>query len=146
MKKIIKIIITLTVIISSLSPTFAENWYIENILNLDYTIEENNLELSQINYYHFNTVQYKNIYLNMKKVNELLKKWIINNYKNWTYWYYQVNWIIKNHNNFTYNLNQFFFYLKIKESWANYVELNTAIKRSSINVINSYNRIKNLIK
>ncbi len=146
MKKIIKAIITLTVIISSLSSTFAENWYIENILNLDYTIEENNLELSQINYYHFNIVQYNNIYLNMKKVNGLLKKWIIDNYKNWTYWYYQVNWIIKNHNNFTYNLNQFFFYLKIKESWANYVELNTAIKRSSINIINSYNRIKNLIK
>lgn len=146
MKKIISIIITLTLILSSLSTTFAEEWYIERLFDLNYNIEETNLNLSQINYIHFNEEKYNRIYNEFKTVDSILKKWFMKNYREWNYEYYQINWIITNYNNFIYHTNQFFFFIKLKEQNNNYTENNTAIIRSYTNMRSSYNKVKNLIK
>jgi hypothetical protein len=146
MKKIISIIITLTLILSSLSTTFAEEWYIERLFDLNYNIEETNLNLSKINYIHFNEEKYNRIYNEFKTVDSILKKWFIKNYREWNYEYYQINWIVTNYNNFIYHTNQFFFFIKLKEQNNNYTENNTAIIRSYTNMRSSYNKVKNLIK
>ncbi len=146
MKKIITYIITLTIIFSSLSNTFAEEWYIEKLFNLNYEVEDLSLNFSEINYIHFNQEKYNRIYRELKVVDSLLKKWFIKNYKNWTYDYYKINWIVKNYNNFIYYTNEFLFYQKLKEQQNNYSEINSAIITSSINMRSSYTRLKNIIK
>ena len=146
MKKITKLIITLSLIFSSLSTTFAKEWYIESLLNLNYSVEEYKLDLVKIDYINFNNKKHKQVYNKLKTSNDILKKWFIKNYKDWKYKSYQINWIIKNYNNFVYHTNKLFLFLKIKEQNNNYTELNTAILRSYINMKTSFTRVQNIIK
>jgi len=146
MNKIIKLIITLTIIFSSLSNTFAEEGYIENLFNLNYWIEEFDLNLHNIKYIHFNNEKYNKIYREIKTVDSLLKEGFVRNYKNWEYNYYQMNWIVNNYNKFIYNTNQFFFFIKLKENNNNYSEINSAIMNSYRNMKIYYLKVKNLAK
>ena len=146
MKKIITFIITLSIILSSLSTTFAEEWYIERLLDLNYQVEEYSLDLTEINYIHFNDDKYNKMYNELKTVNSLLKKWFITNYKNWEFDYYQISWIVKNYNDFIYHTNQFFFFIKLKEQRPYYKELDSAILNSSRNMRSSYSKVKNITR
>jgi hypothetical protein len=146
MKKIIKIIITLSIIFSSLNATFANEWYIDNLFNLNIEVEKTKLNLLEIKYFHFNNEKYNKLYNELNIVNKLLKKWFIKNYNDWIYSYYQINWIITNYNNFIYYTNQFFFFTKLKENNNKYKECNSAILKSIINMKNSYIKVKNIVK
>jgi len=146
MKNIIKFIITLSLIFSSLSTTFAEEWYIEKLLNLNYGIEAMNLNLKNINHQSFHNEKYNKIYNELKNIDNIFKKNIMKNYRDWKYWYYQINWIIKNYNNFIYHTNMFLSFLKIKEQNNYYSEINHAIISSYTNIKESYNNMKNIIK
>lgn len=146
MKKIITFIITLSVILSSLSTTFAEEWYIERLLDLNYWVEQYNLDLSNIDYIYFNDDKYNRIYRELKTVDSILKKWFMKNYRNWKLEYYQISWIVTNYNNFIYHTNQFFFFLKLKEQRPYYTELDSAIINSSRNMRSSYNKVKNITR
>ncbi len=146
MKKIIIFIITLSLFFSSLSNTFAEEWYIEKILDLNYYSEEYELNLKSIDYIYFNNLKSYNMYKNIKNIDSKFKKLLINQYRQWELEYYQINWIITNYNNFIYYTNKFFYYLKLKEQNYNYVELDKAIINSSKNMRNSFIHIKNITK
>ena len=146
MHKIITAIITTLVIFSSISTTNAEDSYIERLLDLNYWVEQYNLDLSEIKYISFNNDKYNRIYNELKMVDSILKKEIMKNYRNWDYTYYQANWIVTNYNNFVYYTNKFFFYLKLKEQNNNYKEVDTAIIRNYTNMRTSYNTMKNIIK
>lgn len=146
MKKITSFIITLIVFFSSLSISFAEEWYIERLLDLNYWVEQYNINLSSINYIHFNDAKYNNIYNELKTIDSILRNEFMKKYRNWEYKYYQTNWIIKNYNYFVYYTNKFFFYLKMKESNKNYKELDTAIINSYRNMRSSYTKVKNIVK
>jgi len=146
MKNIIKFIIALSLIFSSLSTTFAEEWYIEKLLNLNYGIEAMNLNLKNINYINFNNEKYNKIYNELNTIDNIFKKNIMKNYRESKYWYYQINWIIKNYNNFIYHTNMFLSFLKIKENNNSYSEINHAIINSYTSMKESYNNMKNIIK
>jgi hypothetical protein len=146
MKKIILFIITLSFIFSSLSNTFAEEWYIERLLDLNYWIEQYDIELSNINYIHFNDEKYNRIYNELKTVDSILKNEFMKKYRSWEYWNYQTNWIIKNYNNFIYYTNKFFYFLKLKEQNPNYKEVDTAIMSSYKNMKSYYNNFKNIVR
>jgi len=146
MNKIIKFIITLTIIFSSQSNTFAEEGYIENLFDLNYWVEELDLDLHDIKYIYFNNEKYNRIYREIKTVDSLLKDGFMKNYRNWEYDYYQMNWIVNNYNKFIYNTNQFFFFIKLKEQNSNYSEVNSAIMSSYRNMKIYYSKVKNLAK
>ena len=146
MNKIIKLIITLTIIFSSQSNTFAEEGYIENLFDLNYWVEELDLDLHDIKYIYFNNEKYNRIYREIKTVDSLLKDGFMKNYRNWEYDYYQMNWIVNNYNKFIYNTNQFFFFIKLKEQNSNYLEIDSAIMSSYRNMKIYYSKVKNLAK
>ena len=110
MKTIIKSIIVLSLIFTSLSSTFAKEWYLEILLDLNYWIEQKNLDLENINYIYFNNNKYNRIYNELKTVDSLLKESFIKQYREWKLKYYQINWIVSNYNNFIYHTNQFLFF------------------------------------
>ena len=146
MKKIINIIIAISLLLSSLSTTFASQWYLETLLDLNYWIEEHNLELAELDNIYFKNKLFNKVHNKLKKADKILKREIIQKYRNWEYEYYQVNWIVKNYKNFIYHANQFFYYLKIEEQHPNYRDLDTAILRSYRNMNSNYRKVKNLIK
>lgn len=146
MKKIYKIIIIIFFIISSYKYAYTEEWYIEKLLNLNYIIEENNIELIKIKYYSFNNSSYNNLYKNLKYIENTLKKEIMKNYKNWKYTYYQVNWIINSYKDFIYYINNLLSLLKIKEKNIDYIDLDRALLNTYTNIRSSFTKIKNLVK
>jgi hypothetical protein len=146
MTKIIKVIITLTIIFSSLSNTFAEEGYIENLFDLNYWVEELDLNLHEIKYIHFNNEKYNRIYREIKTVDSLLKNGFMKNYREWIYDYYQMNWIVSSYNKFIYNTNLFLYFIKIKEENNQYSEVNSAIISSYRNMNIYYSKVKNLAK
>jgi hypothetical protein len=146
MTKIIKVIITLTIIFSSLSNTFAEEGYIENLFDLNYWVEELDLNLHEIKYIHFNNEKYNRIYREIKTVDSLLKNGFMKNYREWIYDYYQMNWIVSSYNKFIYNTNLFLYFIKIKEENNQYSEVNPAIINSYRNMNIYYSKVKNLAK
>ena len=146
MKKIILSIITFCFIFSSLSITFAEEWYIERLLDINYWVEQYNLKLSNIYYIHFNDEKYNRIYNELKTIDSILRNEFMKKYRNWEYKYYQTNWIITNYNNFIYYTNKFFYFLKLKEQNSNYKELDPAIISSYKNIRSSYIKVKDIIR
>ncbi|MFK7780072.1 MAG: hypothetical protein QM490_02895 [Candidatus Gracilibacteria bacterium] len=145
MRKIITYIIAFIIFFSSLSITFAEEGYIEKLLDLNFGVEEYNLNLSSIDYIHFNNPQYNHIYNELKTIDSILREEFMKKYRSGEYEYYQTNGIITNYNNFVYYINRFFFYLKIKEG-NSFIELDTAIIRNYRNMRSSYTKVKNIVK
>jgi hypothetical protein len=145
-KKIISLIITFFIFFSSLNNTFANEWFIEKLLDINYWVEEYNLNLINLNYINFNNPKYNNIYNELKNADSILRNEFMKKYRNWEYEYYQTNWIIINYNNFIYYTNKYLYYTKISESPNDYTELNTAIIRSYRNMRSSYIKVKNNVK
>lgn len=145
MKKINYLIITF-IIILNINNTYAKDWYLENILDLNYWIVEYKLNLSNIDYIYFENIKYNQIYKKIKQVDSLLKNEFIKKYRKWKYEYYQTNWIITNYNNFIYHTNMFLKFLNIKEKNHNYREINSAILKSYTDMRSSYKKVKNIVK
>jgi len=146
MKYLLQFITISYLLLSSMSSTFAEEWYLETLLDLNYWVEEHNIEISELDYIYFNNDLYNQVYNEVQNIDRVLKNEFINKYRNWEYEYYQVNWIIQNYKNFIYHTNKFFFYLQIEENHSNYKELDTAILRSYRNMRSSYRKVKNIIR
>lgn len=146
MKKIITIIISTIFFFSSMTNTFAKEWYIEKLLDLNYWLEEHNLELAKINEITFSNPEYNKIYNQLIISDRILKDEFIKKYRKWEYTYYQFNWIVSSYKNFIYNTNRFFYYLKIEEQNNNYEEMDKAIKNSFLNMRSSFIKMKNLVK
>lgn len=146
MKKIIYSIIVTFLVFSSTNISFANDWYIEKLLDFNSIVQKQELDLSELKYIEFDNEKYNRIYSGIKTVDSILRKWFIKNYNEWKYEYYEINWIIKNYNDFIYHTNQFFYFIKLKQQNKNYVELNSALKKSTIDMISSYNKVKFIIK
>ena len=125
MKKIITIIITLTIFFSTINISFAERtyneWYIEQLLDLNIWIEEYDLTLAHITQIYFSDVNTQNLFEEFKRTSYLLNEEIIKSYREWKFDYYQVNWIISNQKKFIYHINRLFYYISIKEQNSNYI-------------------------
>lgn len=146
MKKIINIIITLSIFFSSMDYTFAEEWYLEKLLDLNYWVEEHNIELAKMDNVNFNNPEFNKVYNELQNIDRVLKDEFIKKYRNWEYTYYQVNWIVTNYKNFVYHANKFFYMLKIEENNPNYDEMGKAILNSYTNMRSSFKKVKNIVK
>ena len=146
MKYLVSIIISLSLFFSSISNSFAEESFIDNLLNISYEAEEINLNLSEIKDIKFKEEKYNNLYKKLKKINHILKSGIIKNYKNWKYDYYKTNWIINSYNNFIFYVNDFLLLLKFKEENKNYWEINSALYKTSLNIRSNYIKLQNIIR
>lgn len=145
MKKFSTIIITLICFFSIVNKSFAWEWYIEELLDINYWIEEYELELQNLEFIYF-LDENKNIMFNeFNKINELLKKEIITKYKNKKFNYYQTKWIIWSYKKFIYYTNRLFYYISLKEKKYNYNELDESILKTYLNVRIYYKKTESLI-
>ena len=144
MKNILKIIIALITFFSTINTTFASEWYIEQILDLNYWIEEYNLELSDLDNISFRDQTTNEMFEEFKRMNTLLKGEIIYKYRNNEFDFYQTSWIVSSHKKFVYNTNKLFYYISLKEEGYNYWELDTAILKSYRKIRIYYRKVKNL--
>ncbi len=145
MRKFIKIIITFFIFISTTITINANEWYIERLLQINSWVEAFDIELASIDKYHFKNTSLRNTYLELIKVASLLKDEIIKKYKNDEFEYYQTKWIIENYKKFIYYSNQIFYFLKLREKWYKWNEINNAIMKSYQNIRTYYRRLKRLI-
>lgn len=146
MKYLVVLIISLSLFFSSITNSFAEESFIDNLLNISYQPEEINLNLTEIKNITYKQDKYNTLYKKLKKVNYILKSGIIKNYKDWKYDYYKTNWIINSYNNLIFYINDFLLLLKFKEENNNYWEINSALYKTSLNIRSNYIKLKNIIR
>lgn len=144
MKKFTRCILMIILLFSIVNYTFASEWAIEELLDLNYGIEEYQINLIDIKYIDFKTDENIWKYENMRSMNEILKKEVMRKYRNWNYEYNTINGIITNQKNFIYYTNKYFSYLRIKEKWESWSEINEAILSSYRSMKSYYNRLKAL--
>jgi hypothetical protein len=142
MKKFTRYILMIILLFSIVNNTFAEEWAIEQLLDLNYGEEEYQINLIDIKYVDFKTD--KNIwkYEYMRSMNNSLKSIIKEKYRNGDYAYHTVNGIITNQKNFIYYTNKYFSYLRLKEKWETWSEINEAILSSYRSMKSYYSRLK----
>jgi hypothetical protein len=146
--KILSFILTIMLIIPIFQDAYAAEyspWYIDQLLDLNYWIEEYDLELEYIDYIYFSNPQTQAIFENFKEVNRILKDEIIRKYRAWEFEYYQTKWIITNQKMFVYHTNKFFHYLSIKEQNPEYIETDNFILKNYSNMRIYYNRLRHLV-
>jgi len=147
MKNIIKSIIILSLIFSSLNLTKAEykQDYIQNLFDFEAEEEIQSLNLWNIEFQSFKNEKYSNLQYGLKKSDDYIKTELIKKYRNNEFWYYQTRWIISNYNNFLYYSNSYLYYLKQKELYPKDKFVDYNIKDSYISMKSSYTKVKNLI-
>ena len=144
MKNFSKLIITLICFFSIANNTFASEWYIEQLLDLNYWIEEYDLELANLDYIYFTDEITNEMFTEFRKINELLKWEIISKYRSNEFDFYKTNGIISSHKKFVYYTNRLFYYISLKEQRQDYKELDDAILKTYKNVRIYYRKVKNL--
>jgi len=145
MKKFILHIIVVISFFSIANTSFADEWYIEKLLDLNYWIEEYSLQLPSFNTLYFKDSNTQNMFKELDHINELLKQEIMKKYRSWEFDYYQVNGIVSSHKNFVYYSNKLFYYISLKDQWYRYKELDDAILINYRNTKSSYRKVKNLV-
>lgn len=146
MKKIINIIIITIFFFSSFKYTFAQEWYMEKLLDLNYWVEEHKIEITKLESIYFNNPEFSIAYDELRGMDRVLKDEFLKKYRNWEYTYYQINWIITSYNKFIYHANKFFNLLKIEEQNPDYEEIDKAILNSYTNMRSSFRKVKNIVK
>lgn len=117
----------------------------EQLLELKVGPEAYELELADLDTYHFRDLQVQQIYSEVVKTNSLIKKQIIQKYANDELDYYATQWIVTNYRYFIYHTNRFFEYLKVKETTPWVTETDDAILTHYRKMRTHYNRVKYLV-
>lgn len=123
----------------------AEEWYIETLLDLNYWIEEYDLELEQIDYVYFSNSTTRQIFQNFEIANTLLKNEIINKYRSEEFDYYQTKAIIKSQKMFVYHVNRLSYYLSVKEQNPSFVDTDTFILKHYSNARLFYKKVRHYV-
>jgi len=145
MKIITFIIISFFIFLSTTITAEASEWYIEWLLQINSWVEAFDIELANIDTYYFENESLRNTYLEFTKVASLLKNEIIRKYENDEFEYYQTKWIIKNYKKFIYYSDQIFYFLKLREKWYRWKEIDNAVLESYQNIRVYYKRLKRLV-
>lgn len=144
MWKIFLFIISILSFFSISTTTKANDWYLEELLNINYWVEEFKLKLENLDDIYFNDAKTREIYENFKKVDLVLKNEFINKYKAWDFDYNKTNSLINNYNYFIFHSNKFFYYTKLRESRID-KEVNDAILSNYTYLRTYYKRVKFII-
>lgn len=146
MKKLLLPIISIFAFFSIVNISLAEETYLDEILDLQYWIEEYNLNLSNIEYIYFSDDSKREIYQSYKNTDSILKELFMDYYRAWEIDYYSMNWIITNYNLFVYHTNKFLYYLSLQEKSGDYIDFDSAISRNYSLSRSHYNKVKELLK
>ena len=145
MKNILVYILAIFSLLSISNNSFASEWYVEQLLDINIWIEEYDLELANMDIMYFRDYRMQEKFHDFQEINQILKSEIINKYRTWDFDYYQTKWIITNHKNFVYYVNELFYYISIKETSPYYKEVDDAILKSYEKVRSNYRRVKILV-
>ncbi len=146
MKKIITSIIVLISIISIQSPVFASDEPIfERILDLNYWVEEYDLQLAYLDQMYFFDKNLNNMHSEFQKANDNIKEEIIMYYRQGRFTNYQTQGIVRAQKNFVYYTNQIFTHMKYKELDPNYADVDGQILDNYRKARSSYNKVKQVI-
>lgn len=145
MKKILRIASIILLSSFIFNNTYAKDWFISELLDLNEWVEKLDIELVNIDNIYFKDKDTQNTFDLFKKTSETLKNEIIRKYENWDFEYYQTKWIITNYKLFVYHTNEYFKYKKLKEKYPNDKEVDNFILKNYSLMRVHFNRIKQLI-
>lgn len=134
--------------ISLFPSSYAEEWYIENLLDIQTWPEIYKINTILMDEYYFKDKLIKNIYSKMKQADKLLKQAIIFQYKANKLDYYKTNAIINNYDYFIDSVNDFFdtlYMVDQNNSLKNEKEIQETILKAYEDMRTHYNRVKYLL-
>lgn len=146
MKKITACIIFLFSVFSIISPTFANDESVfEQLLDLNYWIEDFDLELARLDDISFRDQNLQQMHSDFQKSNRQIKDEIIQYYRDGRFTEYQTQWIVRAHKNFVHYTNQTFLHMRYREINPDYADVNGNILKNYTKARSSYNKIKQVI-
>lgn len=144
MKKIILIIWSI-LLFSIPNLSSANNWSLEDILDIKYWPEVFQMEMIEFPKYSFKDATIQGTYNNYIEKMKLLKWALIDQYSQDQFTTYQMNGITSYFSNFVYHTNRMFALIKEKEAGDSHKETVMAIKKHYEQSRTFYNRLKNII-
>jgi hypothetical protein len=145
MKKIFSIIVF--IFIFSI-PNFANanEWYIEQLLQLKVGPEAFTMNLSKIEDIYFVDSDNQEVFDSFKNTSEILRDEILRKYENDEFEYYTMQGIVSNYNSFVYYTNKLFYYLSIREQNSSLdAETENGVSKNYSKSRNYFKRLKYLI-
>ncbi len=145
MKKIVSLIIIFVWIFSILNFVNASEWEVSNILDLEYGIQESDLDNIYIKNVKLKNTKYNIMYNKMKKVDTVIKKEILRKIEAGEFSYYTWFDIIRAYSSFIYSVNRLFELYSFKENWSDDPYINSNIRNTSFVMKTHYKRLQYLV-
>lgn len=146
MKKLLASIIALISLFSITTDTFAaEEGLFERILDLNYGVEDYEIQLSDLDQMYFYSDNYTTMYNDFNKANTSLKREIIEYYREWKFTRAQTQGLVNAHKNFVYHTNQIFKHITYKELDQNFADVDAAILQNYKRTREAYTQIKKIV-
>lgn len=139
------LIILSSLLFSSISMTYAEEWYLEKLLELNTGLEVYEMGLTQMDSMTFSNQSIQNTYNAFLKVDTSLRNEFIRQYRAWELSYAQMRDIVVNYNTYIYYTNRTFYYLRQKELGYDNKETQRAIINGYSSMRTYYVRVKGVI-
>jgi len=146
MQKIIKFIIVFIFIFSIGNINFSNADYFEDLLDLETWLQEIKFSFVSLENPKLKDSKAQKQFNQLNKVNPLIQKAILKQYKNKRFWYYQTVWLVNYYNKFIYYSNKYFSSLKNKEIYWDTKETKQNIYNNFQNMRNYYYKFANLAK
>lgn len=146
MKKLLASIIAVISLFSISTQTFAqEEALFERILDLNYGVEDYEIQLSNLDEMYFFNSNYTRMHSDFKRANTKIKQEIIMYYREWRFTRAQTKGLVKAHKDFVYHTNQVFRNIRYKELDSNFADVDSAILDSYKEARRSYDHIKKIV-
>lgn len=131
MKKLSLLIIFIFWFFSIFSFANAKDWALELVLDLNYWPEsEDILNIPSLWNYKFKNSDNTSKYKILKEADYYLRKEFIKKYRTWDFSKTNISWIENVYELFIYHTNKYFYFMSIKEAWANYKVANRGISEN----------------
>lgn len=145
MKKIIAGIIAIICIFSTLGTTFAQESFFEDLLDLNYGVEDYQLQLSNLEPMYFYSQDLQAMHSEFQKWNQKIKSEIMQYFRDGRLTDYQVQGIVRAHKNFVYYTNQIFRHSYYKELDPYYADVDSQIIKSYTQSRLAYRKIEKIL-
>lgn len=142
MKKIISLIIIFVYIFSIANFVNASEWEVSDILELEYGIQESDLNEIYIKTVSLKDSKYRNKYTSMREVDKVIKKEILRKIQAEEFDYYTWFDVIKTYSSFIYSVNRLFKLYSYKEDWQ---DVDSSIRTTSFQIKTYYKKLQYLV-
>lgn len=145
MKKIIAGIIAIISVFSTLGTTFAQEPFFENLLDLNYGVEDYQLQLSNLEPMYFYSQELQTMHSEFQRWNQKIKSEIMQYYRDGKLTDYQAQAIVRAHKNFVYYTNQTFRHSYYKELDPYYADVNSQVLKNYTQSRLAYRKIVKIL-